>query len=611
MYPAHTTLLLCAIWTLSQSFGFGAQPVGHEDGLNVDGRAILDKSEGPSMATVLTNFGSVTLSPALVLDGAGENIDSIAFWEAPDPTNTLMFVTGKDNDLVEVWQYPFVANELAPILFPANINGVGVDQETDLLYVSDRVVSVFSLPGRQSVGSLGQGILGIGENNLDILKSAAGQTEIYVSDDHNVYRFEAISGQLLGSFAPPVSSIETVLADDYYQMILVPEEQGPAGYPGIYAYHPDGTVFERNGTNRFGNNGEFDADEEGILLYTFPAHGADDDGRGFIVVSDQRSDVTDFECFDRQTWAHLGTFQLQGVSNTDGIASTQRALPGYPLGVFAAINNDTSVVIVGWNEVFAAMGWDLAPEAVRITPDTPSPTDASSVAFTVLFSEAVNGFDELADLVVMGSGLSITGASITGSGATYSVNLTGLSGVGSLTLAVSTSSDVLDLASNTFASSVSSDAVQIGTAYYAWASASGLDPEVNGIADDPDGDGCFNIKEFAMGSDPLSDTDAGKQRVALDPIGGSKYFTYTFPARHDANFARDEALLATVDRVVYTLDGSFDLNDCDEDVEELIPALNIGLPALDAGWSYHSFRLSRPVSELSEGYIRLGISPER
>ncbi|MDA7881494.1 phytase, partial [Akkermansiaceae bacterium] len=302
----------------------------------------------PVVMECASAFETVTIPPDLNLNGAGSNVDSIAFWEAPDPSNTRMFVTGKGNDVVEVWKFPFAGNELPGIGFPANVNGVAVDQETNLLYVTDRIVSVFSIPDLQTQGSFGSPTIGVGENHLDILKHANGETWIYVSDDHNVYRYEAATRTLLGSFAPPVSSIETVLADDFHQRIYVAEEQGPEGNPGVYAYNPDGSPFEINGTNRFGNDGEFDADEEGMLLYTFPAHGASDNGTGFIVVSDQRADVTDFEVFDRQTWAHLGTFRLTGVSNTDGIASTQRALPGYPLGVFAAIDDDTSTAIVGW-----------------------------------------------------------------------------------------------------------------------------------------------------------------------------------------------------------------------------------------------------------------------
>ena len=580
---ACKTARLCAAWALSVS-------------------VVIAASTPP--------FGTVTIAPALSLNGAGTNVDSIAFWEAPNPSDTLMFVTGKNNRVVEVWRFPFADNELAPITFTTNVNGVAVDQETDKLYVSDRIVSIFSLPDRQPQGSFGSGILGVGENNLDILKHATGQTWIYVSDDHNVYRFNAANFQLLGSFAPPVSSIETVLADDFYQVIIVPDEQGPLGNSGLFAFHPDGTPFEKNGTNRFGNNGEFDSDEEGVILYTFPAIGVGDDGRGFIVVSDQRADVTDFEFFDRQTWAHLGRLRLQGVSNTDGVASSQRALPGYPLGIFAAINNDMSTAIVGWDAVFAAIGWDLAPETVRITPATTGPTDEASIVFSVDFSEAVTGFDDAADLVITHRGTSHTGATITGSGSSYTATLVGVSGVGSITLAISTASDVLDLTANAHAASVTSAPVRIGTAFHQWAAASGLIVGVSdGITADPDADGDSNVREFATDSDPLSGANAGKRRAALADSGEASYFSYTFPARTGAVFSGVNAVTAAVDGIVYLLSGSPNLITFDESFVEMTPALQTGLPGLHDGWDYRTFRLASAASEMSAGFVRLSIAP--
>ena len=121
-----------------------------------------------------------------------------------------------------------------------------------------------------------------------------------------------------------------------------------------YAYHPDGTPYLKNGSNQFGTN-VFQYDAQGITLYHCPPIGQDN-GTGFIVVSDQVGAQTEFEFFDRQSWDYLGTLLINGVSNTDGVASTQQALPGYPMGIFAAINNDTSTVGVGWDKVLAAMG---------------------------------------------------------------------------------------------------------------------------------------------------------------------------------------------------------------------------------------------------------------
>jgi hypothetical protein len=53
---------------------------------------------------------------------------------------------------------------------------------------------------------------------------------------------------------------------------------------------------------------------------------------------------------------------LDGVANTDGIGSTQRALPGFPLGLFAAIDDDTSTVGIGWHRILAATGLGCGPE---------------------------------------------------------------------------------------------------------------------------------------------------------------------------------------------------------------------------------------------------------
>ncbi|MBI1317328.1 MAG: hypothetical protein GC168_00075 [Candidatus Hydrogenedens sp.] len=101
------------------------------------------------------------------------------------------------------------------------------------------------------------------------------------------------------------------------------------------------------------------------------------------------------------------------------------------------------------------------PDAISIVPGTVGPTNGDSVSFTVAFDEDVQNFSDAADLVVSHTGTSSSGATITGGPSVYSVDLTGISGNGSFTLAVNTSSDVQDLASNALASSVTSAAVSI------------------------------------------------------------------------------------------------------------------------------------------------------
>ena len=52
-------------------------------------------------------FGVIYVDPEIQVNGAGQNVDSIEFWKAPDSSETLMFVAAKDKHLVEVWKYPF------------------------------------------------------------------------------------------------------------------------------------------------------------------------------------------------------------------------------------------------------------------------------------------------------------------------------------------------------------------------------------------------------------------------------------------------------------------------------------------------------------------------
>jgi hypothetical protein len=104
---------------------------------------------------------------------------------------------------------------------------------------------------------------------------------------------------------------------------------------------------------------------------------------------------------------------------------------------------------------------NTGPSAVTITPSTLGPTAANSIDFTVVFSVPVINFNDETDLVISHAGTSHTVATIAGGGANYTVTVNGIAGDGAFTLAVSTASDVQDLASNPLVSSVTSAAVVI------------------------------------------------------------------------------------------------------------------------------------------------------
>lgn len=310
-----------------------------------------------------------SLQPDFALNGAGENVDSIAFWEGDGAEEGLLLVTAKDNQLVEVWPFPFAAdNEADPIrhdsFADSQVNGIVVDQTNDLLYISisqpSSTASVFSLPNGRFVRSLLNNVPLGDEPGIELYQEENGRSWAYVTGDATqmVYTQDTTSGETV-AVRDVGRELETILADEYHQTVYIPDENGRSG---IYAYTPELERVQRNGRLRFGEN-VFQADAEGMILYPCQSNGQDN-GTGFIVTSDQRKPATDFEFFDRISWEHVGTLRLEGVGNTDGIASTQRPFPSYPLGLFAAVNDDTETVGIGWDKVLAAMGLHCGSETV-------------------------------------------------------------------------------------------------------------------------------------------------------------------------------------------------------------------------------------------------------
>lgn len=307
-------------------------------------------------------FGLAQVEPELRLDGSGVTVDSLAFWEAPRAEDTLLLATAKGNGRVEVWQWPFQGPELAALEHPsfkgASVNGIAVDQDLGRAYVSvarpSSTIAVFTLPGLEPLSPLvtgGQVDLRT-EPNLTLLRLPDGGRRLFVTADERVYVFDPVDGSAQGSF-PTTHAMENLVADDLAQALYIPDE---TSRKGVFAYRPDGRPFQRGGQSGFGGDGTFEADAEGIALYACRGAEGQDDGRGVIIVSDQKGDATDFEVFDRRSWVHLGRLQVAGVRLTDGVATSSRPLPGHPQGLFAAVNNDLEIVLLGWERIAAAAG---------------------------------------------------------------------------------------------------------------------------------------------------------------------------------------------------------------------------------------------------------------
>jgi hypothetical protein len=317
---------------------------------------ISSPASTPTASAKLEPFGTVSIDAADIafdVNGDGRNVDSIAFWEADGSEQSLMLVTSKGNASIEVYQYPFQA-QLETLSCGSETNGVWVDQERDILYVTkrgSRDVCAFDLPDLDDNPALRFATAATGgdsEPNLTMLTRPDGQKRIYVSYDELVYYHDAETTRALGQFAPS-EGLETMYADDYYQVIYIPDEGGRSG---VYLYDADGNP----AGPAFGENSIFDSDAEGIWAYRCLSAGESDTGEGLIVISDQKDEITDFEVFNRRTKEYLGKINISGVNNTDGIAITEQASPHFPLGLLAVIDDDTSTVGVGWDTIFLKTG---------------------------------------------------------------------------------------------------------------------------------------------------------------------------------------------------------------------------------------------------------------
>ncbi len=97
----------------------------------------------------------------------------------------------------------------------------------------------------------------------------------------------------------------------------------------------------------------------------------------------------------------------------------------------------------------ASCGPDItAPEITSVTPSTTGPTNATSIDFTVVFSEPVTDFVDPADVTVTHNGTASTQVSfMVISGSTHVVTVSGISGMGTFSLTVNANS-VTDTAGN-------------------------------------------------------------------------------------------------------------------------------------------------------------------
>lgn len=261
-----------------------------------------------------------------------------------------------------------------------------------------------------------------------------------------------------------------------------------------------------------------------------------------------------------------------------------------------------------------------APTLLSIVPETTGPTTNRNLSFLLTFDEAVIPQPFPGIFTVNHSGTSHTELQIVGGniGSTITVQLTGLSGNGTLTLSVNDPGGITDRAGNALSTGLTSAAVIHVDPfdYNDWATHYGLTPDNNDPDSDPDNDGFTNKEEFAIDGNPLAGGSAGKIRLATvelngQPIpGDGEYLTYTFPTRNGAVFINDpvEAFLrAGIDEIVYTIAATENLTTYHLPLFEHSEVLSAGLPPLSPGWSYRTFLLGTDLDATNSAFFRLGI----
>jgi len=149
--------------------------------------------------------------------------------------------------------------------------------------------------------------------------------------------------------------------------------------------------------------------------------------------------------------------------------------------------------------------------------------------------------------------------------------------------------------------------VTIISVYDDWATTHGLAGNDALPATDPEDDTKSNLEEFALDGDPNSTVQENKTATFVTSVAGVDHLAITLPVFTGATFSGTPSPSATINGIIYKIQGSSNLIDWTESVVEVTPAEAIGLPALSAGWEYRTFRIVQPFSGPDHGFLRASI----
>ena len=312
----------------------------------------------------------------------GDNVDSVAVWHGADGQHWLL-ATAKEGDALIVYDAATgeiirrAGEEGTGLGALDRPNGIAVrDNRAFVVERNNRRVQVFTLPDLQAIGAFGDAVLrwpyGIWLQELDDDRYRVFVTDAYETADEGIpadgqlgervkrfeLRFRASgmdvrAGDSFGATegAGVLHQVESLYGDPEYNRLLVADESEQDR--DIKLYDLQGQF-----SGEVMGKGRFRFEPEGIALYRCA------EGAGYWFTTDQDEQDNRFDVYDRKTLAFIGSFQGAMTRNTDGVALTQRAMPGFPKGAFYAVHDDGNVGAFDLAEVLDALGVDAcaAPE---------------------------------------------------------------------------------------------------------------------------------------------------------------------------------------------------------------------------------------------------------
>jgi 3-phytase len=333
-----------------------------------------------------TFFATVPLSYVTTLPPGGHGtLDTPAIWVAPDPDRSLLFVTDKTADCIEIHdpvhnvylgRLGGSGTEPGKLDRPNSVAvayGVPTTKSTvDVLFVVERYnhrVSMFYLPYGLYLGELGSAVL---DQPMGIALYWEGtQLQVWVTDigprPQRVQVFDVVptatgfGGTLRRTILAPASAtLESIVIDPVAQRVLVCDEGSASD---VMVFDLQGNLLQRFGAGRFTN------DPEGLVIFDTG------NGAGYVIITDQQSVPMEFEVFDRQDYHWITNFSGPTLG-TDGVALVQKPLPNFPAGSFYAVHSDDRVHAYDWADIAAATGLCLGSPCWPV--DASDPATAAS-----------------------------------------------------------------------------------------------------------------------------------------------------------------------------------------------------------------------------------------